>query len=67
VRKGPGQGREQKMGRRKGKRRERQWRKGRGIGRETVTGKVLSIKPQGGDDISHAVALQLQKEMYEAD
>jgi hypothetical protein len=57
VTNGPGKEREQRTGR----------GKGRGRGRETVKGKVLLNKPQGGDDISRAIALQLQKERYETD
>ena len=37
--------------------------KGKGNGK----GRVIVHQTPGGDDISHAVALQLQKEMYEAD
>jgi len=44
-------------------------RKGRGKGKGKGNGKGKGIVKQtpGGDDISHAVALQLQKERYKAD
>ena len=45
----------------KGKAMEEGKRKGNGKGR------VIVQQTPGGDDISHAVALQLQNEMYEAD
>jgi hypothetical protein len=38
-------------------------RKGMGNGK----GKGIVKQTPGGDDISHSVALQLQKEMYDAD
>jgi hypothetical protein len=45
----------------KGKAMEEGKGKGHGKGRDNVK------QTPGGDDISHAFALQLQKEMYEAD
>ena len=56
VRKGPGKRREQRTGRGKG------WGTGKGNGK----GKGIVKQTPGGDDISRAVALQLQKERYEA-
>jgi len=47
VRKGPGKGREQRMGRGQGRRLKTARGKGRGRERETVKGKVLINKPQG--------------------
>jgi len=43
--------------------------KGKGKGKGKGNGKWENIVEQtpGGDDISRAIALQLQKEMYEAD
>jgi hypothetical protein len=53
VTNGPGKPREQRAGRGKGKGNG----KGKGIVKQT----------RGGDDISRAIALQLQKERYETD
>jgi hypothetical protein len=55
--KGTGKGKETKDGKRKGK------GKGNGNGK----GKGIVKQTPGGDNISRAVALQLQKERYEAD
>jgi len=41
--------------------------KGKGKGKRNGNGKGIVKRTPGGDDISHAVALQLQKERYEAD
>jgi hypothetical protein len=41
--------------------------KGKGKGKGNGKGKGIVKQTPGGDDISHAVALQLQKERYEAD
>jgi len=41
--------------------------KGKGKGKGNSKGKGIVIHSPGGDDISRAVALQLQKEMSEAD
>jgi len=41
--------------------------KGKGKGKGNGKGKGVVKQTAGGDDISHAVALQLQKEMYETD
>jgi hypothetical protein len=67
VRKEPGKGRVQRMGRGKGTE-EGNW-KGTEEGKGKGNGNRISIvKPTPGrDDISRAVALQLQKDMYEAD
>jgi len=75
VRTGPEKGWEQRIGTGKGRGkgkgpgrgRGRQQRKGRGRGRETEKGKVLSNITPGEDDISRAVAVQLQMEIYKAD
>jgi len=40
---------------------------GKGTGKENSKGKGIVKQTPGGDDISRAVALQLQKEMSEAD
>jgi hypothetical protein len=42
-------------------------RTGRGNGRGNGTGKGIVKPTPGADDISRAVPLQLQKEMYESD
>jgi hypothetical protein len=41
--------------------------KGKGKEKGNGKGKGIVIQTTGGDDISRAVALQLQKERYEAD
>jgi len=40
---------------------------GKGKGKGNGNGKGIVKQTPGGDDIAHAVAVQLQKEMYEAD
>ena len=58
-----GKGTKNAKGKGKGKARE----DGRGKGNGNCKGKGTVEQTRGGDDISCAVALQLQKEMYEAD
>jgi len=41
--------------------------KGKGKGKGNGKGKGIVKQTPGGDDICRAIALQLQKEMYEAD
>jgi len=40
---------------------------GKGKGKGNGKGKDIVTQTTGGDDISRAIALQMQKEMYEAD
>jgi len=54
-------------GTRKGKRRKDRKGKGKGKGKGNGEGKGSGKQTPGGDDISRTVALQLQKEMHEAD
>ena len=61
--KGTGKGKGTKNGMRKGKGKATEEGKGKRNGK----GKGIVKQIPGGDDISHAVALQLQKELYEAD
>jgi hypothetical protein len=66
VRNGPGRGRVQRM--EWGKGMGRHWRKGRkGEGKGNSKGKDIVKQTPEGDDSSRAVAVQLQKEMYEPD
>jgi len=59
------QGGEKETGKGKG---TKDWKgKGKGKGKGNGTGKGIVIQTPGGDDISRAVALQLQKAWYEAD
>jgi len=58
-----GKGKGTKDGKVKGKGKATEEGKGKGYGK----GKGIVERTPGGDDISRAVALQLQKEMYEAD
>jgi len=58
---GKGKGTKDGMGTRKGK------ATGDGNGKGNSKGKGIVKQTPGGDDISRAIALQLQKEMYEAD
>jgi len=59
------QGGEKGTGKGKGTKDGKGKRKGKGKG--NVKGKCIVKQTPGGDDISRAVALQLQKEMHEAD
>jgi len=61
--KGTGKGKVTKYGKGTGKGKAMEEGKGKGNGK----GKGIVIQTPGGDNISRAVALQLQKEMYEAD
>jgi len=54
-------------GKRKGKAKENGKAMEKGKGKGNSKGKGIVKQTPGGDDISRAVALQLQKEMYEAD
>jgi len=65
--KGTGKGKGTKDG--KGKRKATEDRKvtGKGKGKWNGNGKGIVIHTPGGDDNSHAIVLQLQKEMSEAD
>ena len=58
-------GGEKGTGERKGTK-DGKW-KGKGKGKRNGKGKGIVKQTPGGDDISHVVALQFQKEMYEAD
>jgi len=62
---GTGKGKDTKNGKWKGKRNATEQGKGKGKGNST--GKGIVKQTPGGDDISHAVDVQLKKEMYEAD
>ena len=59
------QGGEKETGKGKGPK-DGKW-KGTGKGKGNGKGKGIVKQTTGGDDISRAVALQLQKERYEAD
>jgi hypothetical protein len=63
--KGTGTGKGTKDGKGKGKGKATE--EGKGKGKEYSIGKGIVKQTPGGDDISHAVAVQLQNEMYEAD
>jgi len=63
--KGTGKGKGTKDGKGKGKGKATEERKGKGKG--NGKGKGIVKQTPGEDDISRAVAVQLQKEMYEAD
>jgi hypothetical protein len=51
----------------KGKGKGKATEEGKGKGKGNGKGKGIVKQTPGGDDISHAIAVQLQKEMYEAD
>jgi hypothetical protein len=63
VRKEPRKGRVQRIGMGNGKGNATE----EGKGKTHSKGKGIVKQTPGGDDISHAVTSQLQKEMYEAD
>jgi len=63
---GNGNGTKDGKGKRKGKATEEGKGKGKGKGKGNVKGISFFKQTPGGDDISRAVAVQLQKEMYEA-
>jgi len=63
--KGTRKGKGTKDGKRKGKGKATEKGKGKGIA--NGNGKGIVKQTPGGDNISHAIAVQLQKEMYEAD
>jgi len=63
--KGTGKGKGTKDGKGKGK--GKATKEGKGKGNGNGKGKGIVKQTPGGDDISRAVAVQLQKEMYEAD
>jgi len=63
--KGTGKGKGTKDGQGKGKGKATE--EGKGKGKGNGKGKGIVKQTPGGDDISRAVAVQLQKEMYEAD
>jgi len=56
-----------KKGRGRGKGQGKAMEEGKGKRKGKCKGKGIVEQTPGGDDISRAVALQLQKEMYEAD
>ena len=62
---GKAEGKKNGKGNRKGKATEEG--KGKGKGKGYNKGKGIDKQTPGGDDISRAIALQLQKEMYQAD
>jgi len=63
--KGTGKGKGTKDG--KGKAKGKATEEGKGKGKGNGKGKGIVKQTPGGDDISPAVALQMRKEMYEAD
>jgi hypothetical protein len=63
--KGTGKGKGTKDG--KGKAKGKATEEGKGKGEGNGKGKAIVKQTPGGDDISRAVAVQLHKEMYEAD
>jgi hypothetical protein len=63
--KGTGKGKGTKDGKRKGK--EKATEEGKGKGKGNSIGLGIVKQTPGVDDISCAIALQLQKAMYEAD
>jgi len=60
---GKGKGTKDGKGKEKGSATE----EGKGKGKGNGTGKGIVEQTPGGDDISRAIAVQLQKEMYQAD
>jgi len=65
--KGNGKGKGTKDGKGKGKGKGKAVQEGKGKRKGNSKGKGIVKQTPGGDDISRAIALQLQKEMYEAD
>jgi len=63
--KGPGNGKSTNDGKWKAKGKPTE--EGKGKGKGNGKGKSIVKQTPGGDDISRAVAVQLQKEMYQAD
>ena len=61
------QGSEKGTGKGKGTKDGKGKEKGKGKGKGNIKGKCIVKQTPGGDDISRAFALQLQKERYEAD
>jgi len=64
---GKGKGKATEDWKGKGKEKGKGMEEGKGKGKGNSKGIVIQKQTPGGDDISRAVALKLQKEMYEAD
>ena len=64
---GKGKGTKDGKGKGKGKGKATEEGKGKGKGKGNSKGKGIVKQTPVGDDISCAIALQLQKEMYQAD